>query len=89
MPCPGEIFSEQETHLISNYSTSAGEVAYLLVEAHRACSARWDYWRLGEGDKEGAVCIDADAPSGDMKSAVKSTNRRRQALFLPLSILQV
>lgn len=34
-----------EVHLLSNYSSGAGEVAYLLVEAHRACSASRDEWQ--------------------------------------------
>lgn len=41
-----------QAHLLSNYSSRAGEVAYLLVEAHRACSASWDDWHRG-WDREG------------------------------------
>lgn len=39
--------------------------------------------------RKGAVCIDADAPFGDMESAVKFTNRRCQSQFLPVSITKL
>lgn len=74
-----------EAHLLSNYSSSGGEVAYLLVEAHRACSASWEDWHWGRGDGE-RWGFDADFPSGDMESKVKFTNGCCQSLFLSFRI---
>lgn len=67
-------------HLLSNYSSSASEVAYLLVEAHRACSASWDGWHWGRGEAR-KVRINADAPSGDMEGTEKFINRCCQSCF--------
>lgn len=44
--------SQSTAHLLSNYSSSAGEVAYLLAEAHRASKACWDDWQQGRGKGE-------------------------------------
>lgn len=75
LPCLGEICSEQEPIFFP--ITAAVPVKWPICLSRRTGHARLvgAICTMGE-DKEGGVCIDVDAPSSGMESAVKFTNAR-------------
>lgn len=65
---PGQILLRAEAHLLSNYSSSAGEGPICSSR----CTGHARLARMTGGDKEWGVCIDADAPSGKRRVQLNS-----------------